>query len=170
MWRPSRSSAVFRTSILYDNTKLAVARILGDGTRQRTRVFSELQSHYPFADRFGRPGKATTKARWRVWSGWSGGTTWCRFRMRRVSRRSTNNCWRIAADASARLRGHDATIGALARDQACFHDLPVSPYDACEKRPGRVSLAVAGALSQHRLLGADRLRVDFRAELTRAFH
>ncbi len=27
-------------SILYDNTTLAVARILGDGTRQRTRVFS----------------------------------------------------------------------------------------------------------------------------------
>jgi transposase len=44
-------------SILYDNTTLAVARILGDGTRQRTRVFSELQSHYLFADRFGRPGK-----------------------------------------------------------------------------------------------------------------
>jgi transposase len=32
-------------SILYDNTTLAVARILGDGVRQRTRVFSELQSH-----------------------------------------------------------------------------------------------------------------------------
>jgi len=32
-------------SILYDNIKLAVARILGDGTRQRTRMFSELQSH-----------------------------------------------------------------------------------------------------------------------------
>ena len=29
-------------SILYDNTRLAVARILGDGRRQRTRVFSEL--------------------------------------------------------------------------------------------------------------------------------
>lgn len=26
-------------SILYDNTKLAVERILGDGTRQRTRIF-----------------------------------------------------------------------------------------------------------------------------------
>jgi hypothetical protein len=39
-----------------------------------------------------------------------------------------------------RLRGHDATIGArLARDQACFHDLPPAPYDACEKQPGRVS-------------------------------
>ena len=29
-------------SIVYDNTRLAVARILGDGRRQRTRVFSEL--------------------------------------------------------------------------------------------------------------------------------
>ena len=28
-------------SILYDNTKLAVARILGDGRRQRTRAFTE---------------------------------------------------------------------------------------------------------------------------------
>jgi hypothetical protein len=37
-------------SILYDNTKLAVARILGDGTRLRARAFSELQSHYLFAE------------------------------------------------------------------------------------------------------------------------
>ncbi len=29
-------------SILYDNTRIAVARILGNGTRKRTRVFSEL--------------------------------------------------------------------------------------------------------------------------------
>ena len=36
-------------SILYDNTKLAVARILGDGRRKRTRAFTELQSHYLFA-------------------------------------------------------------------------------------------------------------------------
>ena len=43
-------------SIVY-NTRLAVARILGDGRRRRTRVFSELQSHYLFDDRFGRPGK-----------------------------------------------------------------------------------------------------------------
>ena len=41
-------------STLYDNTKIAVARILGDGKRKRTRVFSELVSHYLFKDRFGR--------------------------------------------------------------------------------------------------------------------
>src|SRR4051794_13345054 len=51
------------TSILYDNTRLAVARILGDGTRQRTRAFSELQSHYLLADRFGRPGKGNDKGK-----------------------------------------------------------------------------------------------------------
>ena len=49
--------------IVYDNTKLAVARILGDGTRQRTQVFSELQSHYLFDDRFGRPGKGNDKGK-----------------------------------------------------------------------------------------------------------
>jgi transposase len=32
-------------SIVYDNTKIAVARILGDGTRKRTRVFSELNAY-----------------------------------------------------------------------------------------------------------------------------
>ena len=64
--------------IVYDNTKLAVARILGDGTRQRTQVFSELQSHYLFDARFGRPGRATTKAKWRGWSGTSAATSLCR--------------------------------------------------------------------------------------------
>ena len=49
--------------IVSDNTTLAVARMLGDGTRQRTRVFSELQSHDVFDDRFGRPGQGTDKGK-----------------------------------------------------------------------------------------------------------
>jgi transposase len=49
-------------SILYDNTKLAVAKICGDGKRERTRAFSELVSHYLFRDRFGRPGKGNDKS------------------------------------------------------------------------------------------------------------
>ena len=48
-------------SILYDNTKIAVAKILGDGKRQRTKAFSELQSHYLFEDKFGRPGRGNDK-------------------------------------------------------------------------------------------------------------
>jgi transposase len=128
-------------SILYDNTKLAVARILGDGTRLRTRVFSELQSHYLFADRFGRPGKGNDKGKVEGLVGL----------IRRnylvplphaasfaaLNEQLLADCRRRLGD---RLRGHDATIGArLARDQACFHDLPGSPYDACDKQAGRVS-------------------------------
>jgi transposase len=50
-------------SILYDNTKIAVARILGDGKRQRTRVFTELQSHYLSRTGSVDLAKATTKAK-----------------------------------------------------------------------------------------------------------
>ena len=34
-------------SILYDNTRIAVARILGDGKRQRTRVFPPMDYRDP---------------------------------------------------------------------------------------------------------------------------
>jgi hypothetical protein len=55
------------------------------------------------------------------------------------------------ARLGARLRGHDETIGErLARDLAAFHDLPAAPYDACEKRSGRVS-----SLSLVRYRGTD---------------
>ena len=65
-------------SILYDNTRIAVARIVGDGKRQRTRVFSELRSHYLFEDRFGRPGKGNDKGKVDGSSAIAAGTSWCR--------------------------------------------------------------------------------------------
>ncbi len=50
-------------SILHDNLKIAVARILGDGKRQRTRAFTEPVSHCLFQERFGRPGKGNGKGK-----------------------------------------------------------------------------------------------------------
>jgi len=35
----------------------------GDGKRQRTRVFTEVQSHYHFEDRFDRAGKGNDKGK-----------------------------------------------------------------------------------------------------------
>ena len=128
-------------SILYDNTKLAVARILGDGKRQRTRVFTELQSHYLFEDRFGRPGKGNDKGKVEGLVGF----------IRRnflvpVPRAESfaalndalaEQCRRRQA---ARLRGHKETIGErLERDRQVLLPLPPAPYDACDKRPGRAS-------------------------------
>ena len=87
-------------SILYDNTRLAVAKILGDGRRQRTRAFTELQSHYLFEDRFGRPGKGNDKGRSRAWWGTCAVTSWCRCRCRpsRASMRSMHT-WSNAASS-----------------------------------------------------------------------
>ena len=139
-------------SILNDNTRLAVARILGDGARARTRVFSELQSHYVFADRFGRPGKGNDKGKVEGLVGWTRRNLLVPL-PRAVSFEALNaklidGC---RARHGARLRGNTETIGErLARDLACFHDLPPTPYDACEKRAGRVS-----SLSLVRYRGTD---------------
>jgi transposase len=139
-------------SILYDNTKLAVARILGDGVRQRTRVFSELQSHYVFADRFGRPGKGNDKGKVEGLIGWTRRNLLVPVpratSLAALNEELLEGCRRRLGD---RLRGHQETIGErLVRDLAAFHDLPPAPYDACEKKAGRVS-----SLSLVRYRGTD---------------
>ena len=99
-------------SILYDNTKIAVARILGDGERQRTRVFSELQSHYLFEDRFGRPGKGN-EARSKALSATRGATSWYRSRCSKASTPSMSIFWAVVESAWA--TGYVATTRPSAR-------------------------------------------------------
>jgi len=128
-------------SILYDNTRLAVARILGDGTRQRTRVFSELQSNYLFADRFGRPGKGNDKGKVEGLVGYARRNFLVPIPQVRsfaeLNARLLEHCRRRWSD---RLRGHDETIGErLMRDRSVLLSLPQAPYDACEKRAARVN-------------------------------
>ena len=128
-------------SILYDNTKLAVARILGDGRRKRTRAFTELQSHYLFSDRFGRPGKGNDKGKVEGMVGY----------MRRnflvpvpsfesFDALNAHLERRCLARMDARLRGHSESIGQrMERDLEALLPLPPVAYDACEKQAGRVS-------------------------------
>src|SRR5271170_1004967 len=128
-------------SILYDNLKLAVASILGDGRRQRTRSFSELQSHYLFSDRFGRPGKGNDKGKVEGLVGYARrnflvpiprATSFAE-----LNARLLEDCRRRWSD---RLRGHEGTIGErLTRDRDALLSLPPVPYDACEKRAARVN-------------------------------
>ena len=128
-------------SILYDNTKLAVARILGDGRRQRTRAFTELQSHYLFEDRFGRPGKGNDKGKVEGLVGYARRN----FLVPVPSFESfdaLNACLerRCLERTDAQLRGHTETIGQrMERDLDALLPLPPVAYDACEKQAGRVS-------------------------------
>ena len=129
-------------SILYDNTKIAVARILGDGRRVRTRVFSELQSHYLFKDRFGRPGKGNDKGKVEGLVGFARRNfmvpvpAFADFEALNVY--LLESCRNRLAD---RLRGHDGrTIGERLEDDLAAFQTPLpAPYDACEKRTGRVN-------------------------------
>ncbi len=127
--------------IVYDNTKLAVARTLGDGTLQRTQVFSELQSHYLFDDRFGRPGKGNDKGKVEGLVGY----------VRRnffvpvpqyaswdaLNADLESQC---RARRERRLRRHTETIGErFDRDHQAFLPLPPVPYEACDTRTTRVT-------------------------------
>ena len=128
-------------SILYDNTRIAVARILGDGTHKRTRVFSELVSHYLFEDRFGRPGKGNDKGKVEGMVGY----TRRNFMVPKpqfasfddLNAHLAEQCRKRMGD---KLRGHMGTIGErFAPDAERLQPLPAVPYDACDKQSVRVS-------------------------------
>jgi transposase len=121
-------------SILFDNTTLAVAKILGDGTRKRTIAFSEVQSHYLFDDRFGRPGKENDKGNVEGVIGF--GRRNFLVPIPRFESFEALNAWleeQYLRRQIAILRGHSETIGErLLRDLDALMVLPPSPYDACE--------------------------------------
>jgi transposase len=129
------------TTILYDNTRLAVARILGDGTRQKTRAFSELQSHYLFAEKFGRPAKGNDKGNVEGLVGYARRNFLVP--VRRCESWEALNAYLLEQcrqHREQRVRGEQETIGErFARDRAAFLPLPASAYEACEKRVARVS-------------------------------
>lgn len=127
--------------IVYDNTKLAVARILGDGTRQRTQVFSELQSHYLFDDRFGRPGKGNDKGKVEGLVGYARRNWFVPIpHVASWDALNANLERQCRARRGQRLRRHTETIGErFARDRAVLLPLPPVPYEACDTRPTRVT-------------------------------
>jgi transposase len=109
----------------------AVAQILGDGTRERSRMFATLQSHYLFADKFGRPERAMTKARLEGLVGYSRR----HFMVPRpeapsfdaLNARFLEQC---VERRQAILRGQEHSIGdRLVADLTAFMPLPTVPFD-----------------------------------------
>jgi hypothetical protein len=127
-------------SILYDNTTIAVAKICGDGKRDRTKrtrdSCSELQSHnYLFEDRFGRPGKGNDKGTVEGVIGY--GRRNFLVPAPRFDSFDDLNAWledRCLRRQDDIVRGHSEPIGErLMRDLDALMVLPAVPYDACEK-------------------------------------
>lgn len=128
-------------SILYDNTKLAVACILSDGTRQRTRSFAELQSHYLFRDRFGRPGKGNDKGKVEGLVGYARRNFLVPIPdVPSFAALNAHLEQRCLERLDHRVRGHAESIGErLVRDLAALQARPPVPYEACERKAARVS-------------------------------
>lgn len=128
-------------SVLYDNDKCLVARILPDGTRQRTQAFSALLSHYLFDDRYGRPAKGNDKGNVEGIVGFAR-----RNFMVPVPRFDSWDAFNAHLEERCRRRQGDVVRGEresiaerLVRDREAMADLPPSVFDACDKRAARVS-------------------------------
>lgn len=121
-------------SILYDNTKIAVARILGDRTRVRTQRFTELQSHYLFDDKFSRPARGNDKGKVEGMVGYVRRN----FMVPAPRYDSFDDLnAHLEAKCLARqndtLRGYSKAIGErLMPDLDALMGLPVAEYEACD--------------------------------------
>lgn len=128
-------------SILYDNDRCLVARIMPDGTRNRTQRFSAMLSHYVIGDRYGRPGKGNDKGKVEGLVGY--GRRNFMVPMPRFADWAAFNdyleeqCCKRQADI---LRGHKISIGErLEADLAAMRALPAAPFEACDLQSGQVT-------------------------------
>lgn len=127
--------------IVYDNTKLAVARILGEGERKKARAFSELQSHCLFAEKSGRPGKGNDKGAVENLVGYVR-----RSFMVPIPHASSWEALNAQLEADCRerrqrrLRGHTESIAECFQcDRAAMLPLPAARFEACARATVRVS-------------------------------
>ncbi len=128
-------------SVLYDNDRCLVAKIMPDGTRKRTQRFSAMLSHYVIQDRYGRPGKGNDKGKVEGLVGYSRRNfmvpmprfaDWGAF-----NDYLEDHCRKRQGDI---LRGHKASIGErLVTDLAAMQDLPAAQFEACDLRSGQVT-------------------------------
>jgi transposase len=128
-------------TILYDNTRIAVKEIAGDGERKPTEAFSRLQSHYLFAAKFGRPGKGNDKGNVEGLVGYARrnfmvpvprAASW-----EELNAHLQQQC---RQSRERKLWGHQETIAErFERDREKLLPLPPAPLEACRKRTTRAS-------------------------------
>ena len=128
-------------SILYDNTTIAVARICGDGRRERTRAFTGLVSHYLFQDRFGRPGKGNDKGKVEALVKYARANFMTPVpeaaSFAALNAMLAERCRARQAEQAGR---HADTIAErLAADRDAFRPLPATALEPCDVRTTRVS-------------------------------
>ena len=150
-----------RTS--YDNTTIAVSRVIGPGQRNLTREFLRLESHFLFTHHFCRVGRGNEKGVVENLVGYGRRNFLVPFDREFGSFTELNEHLHAActADLHRRVRGKaDTKIERLATDQAAMLALPAEEFE-----PRRVVAASANSLS---LVRFDRN--DYSVPTAFAFH
>lgn len=128
-------------TMLYDNTRIAVKEIAGDGERKPTEAFSGLQSHYLFAAKFGRPGKGNDKGHVEGLVGYARRNFLVP--VPRAASWEELNAHLLSECVQRRQRklwGHQETIAErFEHERGKLLPLPPAPLEACEKRTTRAS-------------------------------
>lgn len=125
--------------ILYDNTTIAVQKILGEGEREQTRAFISLKSHHLFTSAFAAVARGNEK----------GGVENLIGYVRRNfmvplpnfdSFESFNNYLRECCEKrkSALLRGHSKTIEERLLEEE-YLPLEAAAYEACRLQSGKIT-------------------------------
>jgi transposase len=118
--------------IAYDNTKTAVARVTGSRSRQVTREFQRLQSHYLFAPHFCLVRRPNEKGHVERLLDYARSNFLVPVpavaSLEELNVRLTEQCRR---DLDRPVRGKPGTVGALlTEDRAAFLPLPARPFEA----------------------------------------
>jgi len=128
-------------SIVYDNDRCLVAKIMPDGSRKRTDRFSAMLSHYVIKDRYGRPGKGNDKGKVKGLVGFARRNFMVptpRFdSLEAFNDYLEDMCRKRQSDV---LRGHQLSIDdRLLHDLKAMSELPAAPFEACDQKSGRVT-------------------------------
>ena len=143
MCEPSHTSAACPRGSLYDNSKIAVAKILGSEERQKdASAFSELQSYYLFADKFGRPAKGNDKGKVEGLVGYAR-----RNFMVPIPRVSSWEELNTRLEAESRKRRLPTACAAHRRPSANASSATMWPCCCCRRRPMKACEKIAGRVS-----------------------
>jgi len=129
------------TRIAYDNSKVAVAQIVGSRQRRITEGFGQLVSHYLFDHHFclvRRPNEKGVV---------EGVIKYARLnffvpvpQVRDLDELNAHLLEACRSDLNRRLRGQSGTKAELlAEERSAFRSLPATPFDACRARGGRAN-------------------------------
>jgi hypothetical protein len=124
---------------LYDNTKIAVKKILKDGQRMQTEGFIALKSHYLFTEGFAAVARGNEKGGVENLVGYARRNFMVPCpefdSFDELNAHLAQSCLKRHTEIK---RGHTITVGERFKQES-FLRLPAVPYECCRIQPGKVS-------------------------------